>query len=309
MSIAKILMEDLMDLENQSIVNMSKKRNEFRNIINNKALNILFQPIVSLNNGEVHGYEALSRGPENSEFYPPCTLFSFAEKEGFLYPLEKIAREQALYQSRNLLQNQKLFINLTPQVIHDPHFTPGHTISLLEQYKLNPENIVFEITERSAITDFQAFKEVLNHYRTQGFNIAIDDAGAGYSSLQAISELEPDYIKVDRSLISGIDQNNVKKNILEAFVMFAKKMNSKVLAEGIETFEELEKVKELGIDFGQGYYLARPNNPVSPIPRHVKEFLQKDKNKKKPVYVDVNDEIVILNKGIELARTSARFLL
>ncbi|QOR67608.1 EAL domain-containing protein [Cytobacillus suaedae] len=309
MSIPKLLMEDLMDLDNHSLVNMSHKRNEFRDILKNKAIKILFQPIVCLQTGQTHGYEALSRGPENSEFHYPSTLFSFAEKEGFLYPLEKIAREQALYQSRNLLQNQKLFINLTPQVIHDPHFTPGHTISLLEQYQINPENIVFEITERSAITDFQAFKEVLNHYRSQGFKIAIDDAGAGYSSLQAISELEPDYIKVDRSLISGVDKTEVKNNILEAFVMFAKKMNSKVLAEGIETFEELEKVKELGIDFGQGYYLARPNNPVTPVLKHVKEFLQKGENKKKPVYVDINDEIVILNNGKELARTSAKFLL
>ncbi|MBE4909406.1 EAL domain-containing protein [Bacillus luteolus] len=309
MSIAKILMEDPMDLDNHSIITMSHKRNEFRDILKNKAIKILFQPIVCLQNGEIHGYEALSRGPENSEFHYPSSLFSFAEREGFLYPLEKVAREQALYQSKHLLDNQKLFINLTPQVIHDPHFTPGHTISLLEQYQMNPENIVFEITERSAITDFQAFKVVLNHYRAQGFKIAIDDAGAGYSSLQAISELEPDYIKVDRSLISGVDKNEVKKNILEAFVMFAKKMNSKVLAEGIETFEELEKVKELGIDFGQGYYLARPNNPVPPFPRDIKEFLRSDKNKKKPIYVDINDEIVILNNGKELARTFAKFLL
>lgn len=200
-------------------------------------------------------------------------------------------------------------------MIYDPSFTPGHTISLLKQYKLSPQNIVFEITERSAIEDFSAFTKVLYHYRDQGFQIAVDDAGAGYSSLQAISEIQPDYIKVDRSLISKIHENNVKKHILDAFVTFAKKMNSIIVAEGIESEEELEAVIQLGIDCGQGFYISRPSFPVSGINEAIINKIrsthsQLNKNRtQKPVIVQLDDEILIMNKNQIIKKVAVAKLL
>lgn len=237
-------------------------RSEFSSILINKELKIHYQPIVSLVHGKTFGFEALTRGPKESYFHSPEQLFQFAELEGFLYELEKITRELAIQEANNFIgDNQKIFINISSQVIYDSKFTPGYTLELLEKFNLNSKNVVFEITERNAIHDFVAFKQVLEHYRNQGFQIAIDDAGAGYSSLQAISELRPDYIKVDRSLITDIHNNKVKENLLETFVNISRKMNSKIIAEGIETIDELEKVTRLGVHFGQGYLLAKPNYP------------------------------------------------
>jgi EAL domain-containing protein (putative c-di-GMP-specific phosphodiesterase class I) len=286
-------------------------KDEFMNILREKQLSIHFQPIVHFQSHQTYGFEALSRGPLTSSFHSPSRLFPYAEKEGLLYSLEKIARERAFEESKGILQGKKLFINLNSQVIYDRQFNPGHTISLLQHYGINPNNVVFEITERNAIHDFAAFRSVLNHYREQGFQIAIDDAGAGYSSLQSISELVPDYIKVDRSLISGIDQNEVKSNILEAFVMFAKKMNSEIIAEGIETEAELQHVIDLGIDYGQGFFIAKPNNPIPSITHSAQKCfdLLERKSRIRSVTVDISDEIILIQNGIVIKRQPARELM
>lgn len=286
-------------------------KDEFLNILEKKQLTIHFQPIVHFHSQQTYGFEALSRGPLHSFFHRPAHLFSYAEKEGFLYSLEKIARERAFEESKGMSNGTKLFINLNSQVIYDHQFNPGHTISLLHHYGLQPNNIVFEITERNAIHDFAAFRNALHHYREQGFQIAIDDAGAGYSSLQSISELMPDYIKIDRSLISGIDSNDVKSNILEAFVSFAKKMNSEIIAEGIETEAELKKVIDLGIDYGQGFFIAKPNNPIPSISNTAKQSISliKTNSKSRSVMIDISDEIILVQNGIVLKRQPASSLL
>jgi EAL domain-containing protein (putative c-di-GMP-specific phosphodiesterase class I) len=152
---------------------------------------------------------------------------------------------------------------------------------------------------------------VLDHYREQGFQIAIDDAGAGYSSLQSISELMPDYIKVDRSLINGIDHNEVKSNMLEAFVIFAKKMNSKIIAEGIETEAELQRVNDLGIEYGQGFFIAEPSNSIPSITGAAKQCIGflKLKSKGRTVTIDISDEIVLVQNGIVIKRQPAKTLM
>lgn len=249
---------------------------EFIVILKKRLLTMLYQPIVNLSKGSPLGFESLTRGPKDSYFHSPLHLFNFAEKHGELYLLEKITRDLAIETSKGWLRpNEKLFINLNSNVFYDPNFTPGYTKSLLKKCMLSPENIVFEITERFAIRDFKAFKSVLNHYRNQGFQIAIDDAGAGYSSLQAIAELEPEYIKIDRSLVTAIDQSNVKKAVLEAFLMLSSKIKSDVIAEGIETIEELDTVISLGVKYGQGFLLAKPNYPVSPITPYSLQCIKK----------------------------------
>ncbi|HWO98466.1 MAG TPA: EAL domain-containing protein [Bacillus sp. (in: firmicutes)] len=289
------------------------ERQVFHSILKYKAIHTLFQPIISLNDGQPHGYEALSRGPADTPFYSPLHLFSYAEKEGSLYLLERISRELAIKAATSLLAgNEKIFINISAQVIHDSNFTPGNTLSLLKEYHLSPEQVVFEITERSAIHDFEAFREVLYHYRKQGFKIAIDDAGAGYSSLQAISELMPDYIKVDRSLIQQIDKKEVKQSIVEAFVTFAKKTNAELIAEGIETKEELKEIISLGIDYGQGFILGRPNNPVQQVPYDVVQTIHSTNfhhHPRKKVAITEHDDLIILKDGTPILETNAKNIL
>ncbi|TYP74155.1 EAL domain-containing protein [Paenibacillus methanolicus] len=241
----------------------SMKLRLFDQLTRKRMLYPVFQPIISLRDESVYGYEALSRFPANQWFPGPQQLFDFASAEGMVYVLDRLARERAIESSAGLSGGQKLFINLTAQIMDDPQFTPGQTLSLLADMGLSAHHVVFEITERSSIEDFQAAKRTLDHYRSQGFQIAIDDAGAGYSSLQSIVELQPDFIKIDRSLIRGIHADAVKGHIVHTFTEFASKMGSAIIAEGIETEEELSYIRDMGVPLAQGYHLGRPQEAIA----------------------------------------------
>ena len=154
-------------------------------------------------------------------------------------------------------------------MIHDPQFAPGATLEILRRCGIQPRNVVLELTERSSIEDFDTAKLLLEHYRNQGYQIAIDDAGAGYSSLQAIAELKPDFIKVDRSLIENIHLDKMKETLLEIFVSFARKMSIRIIAEGIECWEELQKLRQLGVHYGQGYLLGYPRPGQAELPEEI----------------------------------------
>ncbi|WP_051250671.1 EAL domain-containing protein [Paenibacillus harenae] len=236
----------------------SLKRMAMNRLIAGRQLHPVYQPIVSLGEGKVFGYEALTRTNDRSWFAGPMELFLFAEEEGLTYTLDRLAREQAIDGCIPLRQEQKLFINVMAQIMEDPGFSPGQTLSLLEQNRLSPHHVVFEITERSSIADFGSVKKALEHYRSQGYQIAIDDVGAGYSSLQSIVELRPDYLKVDRSIIRHIHLDEMKEHILHTLIQLALKMDISIIAEGIELEEELEKVRAMGVHYAQGYLLGRP---------------------------------------------------
>jgi EAL domain-containing protein (putative c-di-GMP-specific phosphodiesterase class I) len=227
-------------------------------LIHDRSIFPVYQPIVSLKCGTAFGYEALSRFLDKRWFDGPQQLFAFAADEGMVYALDRLARERAIEGSTGLGMHQKLFINITAQIMNDPSFTPGQTLLLLERFGLSPHNVVFEITERSSFEDFGAAKKLLDHYRNQGYQIAIDDAGAGYSSLQSIVEIKPDFIKIDRSLIQGIHLEPMKQQIVRTFTEFAAKMDISLVAEGIEEEEELHQVRSMGVGYAQGFLLGKP---------------------------------------------------
>lgn len=234
---------------------------EFQELVSTSLLRSVYQPIVSLASGSVLGWEALIRGPEGTRFQNPEALFRFAEEYNQMWHLERACRQAAITDLTGLACDQKLFLNVNPQTINDPHFTGGETMALVQSHGLQPHNIVFEITERTWIKDFPTFRRTLEHYRSQGYLVAIDDLGAGYSSLQSVAELRPDFIKLDMSLIKGIHASSVLRAIVETFVTFAVKTGCGLIAEGIETREELRALADLGVPFGQGYHLARPGTP------------------------------------------------
>jgi len=248
-------------LHGQSAGSMERslKRRALERVISERLIQPVYQPIVSLlRQGEVFGFEALSRTQDQTWFAGPMELFQCAEQESLTYSLDRLAREKAIDGCLRLMPGQKLFINVMAQIMEDPSFSPGKTLSLLEQHKLSPHHVVFEITERSSIEDFGSVKKALEHYRSQGYQIAIDDVGAGYSSLQSIAELRPDYLKVDRSIIQNIHLDEMKEHILYTLVQIAAKMDISIIAEGIEHEAELAKVRGMGIAYAQGYLLGRP---------------------------------------------------
>ncbi|MCG8641137.1 MAG: EAL domain-containing protein, partial [Desulfobacterales bacterium] len=180
------------------------KIKELKQIIREKCIRTHFQPIISLKTGEILGYEALSRGPEKSYYESPNQLFSDAKEFDMLFELEKLAREKALIKASRLDKQYKLFINVDPCVIFDKHFKGGFTRDLISKIELLQSNIVMELTEKTMINNFSTFKSALEHYKKQGFKLAIDDTGVGYSGLRSIVSVNFDYIKIDRSLIEDI---------------------------------------------------------------------------------------------------------
>ena len=232
--------------------------------ITRKDTTSVFQPIFDLSSGEVIGLEALSRGPRGSEIESGEILFSLEERTELLLPLERVCRLQSLEAAANATPHHRIFLNLSPAAVSDPDFLGPQFLDQVTASGLSPDRIVLEITERTYAVYEGLFREVLTRFRQQGFHIAVDDVGTGYSNLASLADIEPDYLKFDNVFVRGIDRHATKRGLLEALLSFASKMNTKVIAEGIETREELDVLRELGVPYGQGFLLARPM-PIAEI--------------------------------------------
>ncbi|MDQ7097127.1 bifunctional diguanylate cyclase/phosphodiesterase [Desulfosporosinus sp. PR] len=259
------------------------RREEITHLLNepDKYLKTAFQAIIETQNGEIFGFEALARIPGSTCFNNISDLFPFAEKIGQLYPIETLCRRQAITAYPSVLQNKEfLFLNINPQILVDPEFASGQTRKMLNEKGIAPSNVVLEITERSAIDNFSTFRDALDHYRSQGYLIALDDLGAGYSSLQSVAELHPDFLKVDRSLISGVHADPIKWALLETFVTFSQRIGCRIIAEGVETEEEMRTVVQLGVNYVQGFFVSRPDFVRKSINPAVKEILNSKRHLK-----------------------------
>ncbi len=246
---------------------------EVEEIIINQQVRTVLQPIVSLESGAVMGYEALSRGPAGSTLERPDFLFAAAEKCGKLWELELLCRSKALEQAKALPPSTLMFINVDPKSIKDPRFEKGLTSEILKQQQISAACIVFEITERTAVEDYRHFRRVLENYRSQGYQIAIDDAGAGCSGLMMLAETRPQFIKIDMGLVRDVDKDSLRQALLHSICDFAQVANMKVIAEGIETFEELKTLISIGVSYGQGYLLKRPQVGFSQIDANMQDSI------------------------------------
>jgi len=236
----------------------STTRLELLRIIEQEEVTVLAQPIILLSDGEIFGWEILTRGPEQSPFHRPDQLFEFAYRADLLSRLEFLVFRKAFEKIAMSDIQEQVFVNVTAVTLCHPMFDRIISELLLEYPQVKPERIVFELTERHFIRDYNHTASVMRRYRQRGFRFAIDDAGAGYSSLQTISELIPDIIKIDKSVIQNIDQLAVKESLLKALLTFAQNINCKVIAEGVERAEEANVLFKNDVDMGQGYYFARP---------------------------------------------------
>lgn len=216
-------------------------------------------------------------------------LFQLSEKFNRVWELELICRSKALetaYEKMNPPYNKKLFLNVNPNVMSDENFKKGFTSEYLERYGVRAEDIIFEITERTVVYDINNFKKVIEHYKNQSYQIAIDDVGAGYSGLNLIANVHPHYIKLDMELIRHIDTDYTKKAVIKSMVVMAQLLNIKLIAEGIETSEELKSLIELGVHYGQGYYIQKPHQKIMDIREHLINEIAQNYQK-----FDINSEI------------------
>lgn len=251
-------------------------------IIVRKEITPVFQPIISLRDGSVLGFEALSRMREPSVFTDVEELFRFAEESGHIWQLEQVCRRVILHEI--YLQKKdfdsyrgRLFINVSPKVLHDEKFRVGFTREYTKRYGIDTERIVFEITERERIEDEEGFQDTINHYKMQNYQIAIDDVGSAYSGLNRICSLSPNFIKLDISLVRDVYKNPLKYAILKGMVELSHNSGILLIAEGIETKKELDMLIDLGVQYGQGFYLAKPSVKLhSCRPQVVEEILLKN---------------------------------
>jgi EAL domain-containing protein (putative c-di-GMP-specific phosphodiesterase class I)/CheY-like chemotaxis protein len=218
-------------------------------LLASQDLTIAYQPVVDLREGTVVGTEALARFPSGDR--PPNLWFDDAHAVGMGAELEVLAIDTALRQLDALPLDTFVAINLSPSVIES---------GLLHEVlgRIDGRRVVIELTEHSRIEDYDGLIDQLDAFRLQGIRVAVDDAGAGYSGLRHILRLRPDLLKMDIELIRGINDDPARRALASALMLFAEEIGALVVAEGIETREELGTLQALGVRFGQGYHLARP---------------------------------------------------
>lgn len=232
-------------------------------IIEHCQLNALFQPIINMQQGEIIGYEGLIRGPSDSPLHAPLNLFKAARLHGLSIEVERLCCRVVLRRFAELKLPGKLFMNVSPECLLEQGLEHQNTLNFIEAVGLNPDQVIIELTENQPTYDYESLREAVMHYRQLGFQIAIDDLGEGFSSLRLWSELRPEYVKIDMHFIQGITKDPVKLQFVRSIQEIAAKSATVVIAEGIETRTELLLIRDLGIAYGQGYHIGRPNpNPA-----------------------------------------------
>ena len=227
-----------------------------------------FQPIMDLFNGEVYAYEVLTRCEE--PFSNPARMFARAREWNLSWDLEHACRSSALERITGFMPEMKdmlFFLNVSPHIFNDPRFVSGTTVNTLQDLGLNSRNIVFEITETTSVSDYEKFEALIRYYKNQGFQVALDDFGAGHSGMVTLVAMTPHFLKIDMALVQGISSSAYKQKLVRAIVSFAREVDAACIAEGIEEFEDLETLHRLGVQYGQGFLIGRPQlQPEEPNP-------------------------------------------
>ncbi len=245
-------------------------REHLQEIIERRQLSALLQPIIRMASGEIIGYEGLIRGPSDSPLHSPLNLFKVARANNQTVQIEHLCRHVVLERFVELKLPGKLFLNVSPECLLQRDARHGETLELIRKVGINPDRVIIELTENQPTYDYDLMREAVLHYREMGFQIAIDDLGEGFSSLRLWSELRPEYVKIDMHFIQGINTDPVKLQFVRSIQEIAEKSDTLVIAEGIETQAELLVLRDLGVAFGQGYHLGRPNvKPATALPAEV----------------------------------------
>ncbi|GAB4292610.1 MAG: EAL domain-containing protein [Myxococcota bacterium] len=240
-------------------------------IIKNKRITPHFHPIVNLHTGDIFAYEILARGPKGSPMYSPAVLFETAKRLDLIWELDKVCRMRALEQIGYTNSAAKFFINVDPTSFDNPRFKEEFTLEEIKANNVNPAQLVLEVTERSSLVNFDEFAELLRYFSWHGVSIALDDAGAGYSGLTMLINMRPHFIKVDLELIKDIHLNALKHNLLKFLIDFSRTSGLMLIAEGIETEDQLKSLVKLGVVYGQGFYFARPGEFSPSLDERIRE--------------------------------------
>ncbi len=226
-------------------------------VIKNEQLVCHYQPIVDTSE-TIYAYEMLARfqSKDGSMIYPN-EVFPAAKTRGRLYALDRVCRMTAVKYAA-ALNGKKAFINFIPTSIYSPEFCLRSTIELAERLDVNPKSLVFEVVETEKVDDLDHLKKILRYYRDRGFDYALDDVGEGYSTIELLADLKPRYMKLDMQYVFNVAEDKEKQKVAKRFLEKALEIGSIPLAEGIETYQDFEWLKQLGYQLFQGYYFGKP---------------------------------------------------
>lgn len=227
-------------------------------IISNSLLDVVFQPILELSSRNYLGHEALVRPRNKGCFAGPAEMFAAAEQAGLSNALDHVCRTRTFEEFASQQVSGTLFLNATPSSLHDPAFQNGETMALMRRLNITPSRVVIEITENQRISDFNRFRDALAHFRKLGYRIAIDDLGQGMSNLRMWTEIHPDFVKIDRHFIHGINHDPLKFQLVRAMHGMAETCGACIIAEGVEDAEDFRALRDIGIPYVQGFFVARP---------------------------------------------------
>ena len=229
------------------------------------GLSPVFQPIVSMVDGTVYAHEALIRGPQGTALHTPDALLHAAADEGLGYEFEYACLIAALRTWGSLRMVGRLFVNISANALTHLHGQHGSDdlLKLISSMGVAARMLVLEITEHERVDDMDHLADVVRQLRTQGMSLALDDFGDGRSSLRLWSQLKPEVVKIDKYFTKDISEHGDKLKTIQALQQIASVFGSELVAEGIETAEDMRVLRDLGISYGQGYFLGHPDrNPV-----------------------------------------------
>lgn len=243
-------------------------------------LHVAFQPIINLHTAEIIGREVLGRigpGAVDAQAHGvngPAALIEMAHAEGKLLALDHRFRQIGIRTFARAGATGTFFLNIDPRVIDDPAFSAGFTRHILEEYGVAPTRIVLELTESGAVLDSDRLEQIVRHYADQGFRIALDDVGAGYASLSVLLRVRPHFLKIDKGLVRHVANDPMRMNLLRALADFGARSGMQVIAEGVEDEQDLAALIACNIEFGQGYFFARPAPELGGLPARVQEAVR-----------------------------------
>lgn len=257
----------LTEMEPLSVLNSRIQGEWLIDLLQTDKLVTHFQPIVSCADpAEVFGYECLLRGEGKDGLIMPGEMFSIASAADLMFNLDRAARLASVRGAAMAGITGNIFINFIPTAIYAPEFCLQTTLAAINKHNLRPEQVTFEVVESEQVKDTKHLVKILSFYKKRGFGVALDDIGAGYSSLNLLAQLQPDYIKLDLELVRDVHADPYKAVITKNLLDLAAKLNVRIIAEGVESREEWLWLKDNGADLVQGYLFARPDaTPPRPI--------------------------------------------
>jgi EAL domain-containing protein (putative c-di-GMP-specific phosphodiesterase class I) len=233
-------------------------------IINNNLVETIFQPIADIKDGHVIGYEAFSRGPEGSDLYMPIPLISQAKSYNRMDELDAVLCDNTLMNAKKRGIDSLLFMNLDTKYIFE-NGPVRNIIRELKKYGLKSSQIVIEFSEKSVICKFDSFINIIQQYRDNGFLICFDNVGSAYSNLFTVGKIRPDYMKIDRNLTQGISSDESKRVTLDMEMMIADLIDTRLIAEGVESREDLRALIHLGVSAAQGHIIGQPDKTIKGV--------------------------------------------